>query len=145
MFSISCMLVLFGWSSLSFIHLAFGEFELPELCRLTLLKFCIKVLRTKRNPNSPPLGPSILTPGSIPVALQQWEASTPTIRTPATTTSVSSCAASTPSPTVPLHRRCLRIEYYHKPYGMSFFSLRASFGSSSTTHSLRPSSTSHQP
>jgi hypothetical protein len=54
MFSISCMLVLFAYSSLSFFQLAFGEFGLLELCRLTLFKFRIKVLKIKRNPNSPP-------------------------------------------------------------------------------------------
>jgi hypothetical protein len=61
MFSISCMLVLFAYSSLSFLQLAFGEFGLLELCRLTLFKFHIKVLRTKRKLNSLSLGPSILT------------------------------------------------------------------------------------
>jgi hypothetical protein len=53
MFSISCMLILFTQSCLSFLHLAFSEFRLLELCRLTLFKFRIKVLRTKRKPNSP--------------------------------------------------------------------------------------------
>jgi hypothetical protein len=53
-FSISCILVLFAWSSLSFLQLAFDEFGLLELCRLTLFKFRIKVLKTKRKPNSPP-------------------------------------------------------------------------------------------
>jgi hypothetical protein len=32
----------------------FGEFGLLELCRLNLFKFCIKVLKTKRKPNSSP-------------------------------------------------------------------------------------------
>jgi hypothetical protein len=32
----------------------FGEFGLLELCRLTLFKFHIKVLKTKRKLNSPP-------------------------------------------------------------------------------------------
>jgi hypothetical protein len=54
MFSISCMLVLFAYSSLSFLQLAFGEFGLLELCRLTLFKFHIKVFKTQRKPNSPP-------------------------------------------------------------------------------------------
>jgi hypothetical protein len=39
---------------LSFLHLALGEFELLELRMLTLFKFHIKVLLTKRKPNSPP-------------------------------------------------------------------------------------------
>jgi hypothetical protein len=46
---------------LSFLHLALSEFGLLELCRLTLFKFRIKVLLTKRKSNSPPLGSSILT------------------------------------------------------------------------------------
>jgi hypothetical protein len=50
---------------LSFLHLALGEFGLLKLCRLTLFKFRIKVLLTKRKPNSPPLGPSILTTGQL--------------------------------------------------------------------------------
>jgi hypothetical protein len=54
MFSISCMLVLFAYSNLSFLQLALGEFGLLELCRLTLFKFCIKVLKRKRKLNSPP-------------------------------------------------------------------------------------------
>jgi hypothetical protein len=45
---------------LFFLQLVFGEFGLLELCRLTLFKFRIKVLKTKRKPNLPPLGPSIL-------------------------------------------------------------------------------------
>jgi hypothetical protein len=61
MFSISCMLVLFAYSNLSFLQLALGEFGLLELCRLTLFKFHIKVLRTKKSPIHPPLGLSILT------------------------------------------------------------------------------------
>jgi hypothetical protein len=39
---------------LSFLQLAFGEFGLLELCRLTLFKFHIKVLKTKRKSYSPP-------------------------------------------------------------------------------------------
>jgi hypothetical protein len=39
----------------------FGEFWLLKLCRLNLFKFYIKVLKTKRIPIHPPLGPSILT------------------------------------------------------------------------------------
>jgi hypothetical protein len=38
---------------LCFLHLAFGEFELLELCRLILFKFRIKVLKIKRKLNSP--------------------------------------------------------------------------------------------
>jgi hypothetical protein len=37
-----------------FFHLALGEFELLKLCMLTLFKFRIKVLLTKRKHNSPP-------------------------------------------------------------------------------------------
>jgi hypothetical protein len=42
----------------------FGEFVLLELCRLNLFKFRIKILKIKRKLNSPPLGPSIFTPGA---------------------------------------------------------------------------------
>jgi hypothetical protein len=45
---VSCMLVLFAYSSLSFLQLAFGEFGLLELCRLNLFKFHIKILKIKR-------------------------------------------------------------------------------------------------
>jgi hypothetical protein len=45
MFSISSILGLFIYSSLSFLQLAFGEFGLLELCRLTLFNFCINVLK----------------------------------------------------------------------------------------------------
>jgi hypothetical protein len=38
---------------MSFLHLALGEFGLLELCSLTLFKFRINVLLTKKKPNSP--------------------------------------------------------------------------------------------
>jgi hypothetical protein len=58
--SLACLCYLLRLACL-FFKLALGEFGLLELCRLTLLKFCIKVLLTKRKPNSPSFGPSILT------------------------------------------------------------------------------------
>jgi hypothetical protein len=39
---------------LSLVHLALGEFGLLELCSLTLFKFRVNVLLTKRKLNSPP-------------------------------------------------------------------------------------------
>jgi hypothetical protein len=56
---------------LSFLQLAFGEFGLLELCRLTLFKFRIKVLKTQTKPNSPPswaIDP-YSRPGRIPPTL----------------------------------------------------------------------------
>jgi hypothetical protein len=50
---------------LCFLHLAFDEFGLLELCRLTLFNFRVKVLKIKRKLNSPPLRSSILTDGDV--------------------------------------------------------------------------------
>jgi hypothetical protein len=49
--SLACLCYLLRVACL-FFKLALGEFELLELCRLTLLKFRIKVLLTKRKSNS---------------------------------------------------------------------------------------------